>query len=102
MRVRNYLEDAKKHEEVFRNILRNLEIEERDLSLDEIYRRYSNGILDFRVGPYADPIITLSHDEALFGSQNIGFLSGRGNIAKYKIGENNSVSFISNPLVWMS
>jgi len=41
---RNYLEDAKKHEEVFRNILISLGKDEKELTVNEIYEKYSTGV----------------------------------------------------------
>lgn len=106
---RNYLEEARKHEEVFRNILRVIEREEEDLTLEEIYTRYSTGnrygkwtILDFKVGPSDDKLVKLLEDEALFSSQDIAMLSGSGKVSKYKIKKDNSVEFDSNISVWMS
>lgn len=106
---RNYLENAKKHEEVFRNILRSRKVEEGGLTLDEVHKRYSEGerygkwtILDFIVGPSNDLGARLSENEALFASQNIATLSGSGSVAKYKVNPDNSVEFDSNISAWMS
>jgi len=108
---RNYLDDAKKYEEVFRNILRSLDKEELDLELqlEEIYKKYSTGnrygiwtILDFRKGPFDSLSVKFSENEVLFASQNIAFLSGHGRIDKYRVKENNSVEFDSNISFWVS
>ena len=106
---RNYLEDAKKHEEVFRGILRSVGVEEEGQTLDEIYTKYSEGnrygiwtILDFRKGPSDDLWAKLSENEALFASQDIATLSGHGRVDKYKVKQDNSVEYDSNITVWMS
>ena len=107
--TRNYLNDARKYEEVFRNILRVIGREEEELTVDDIYEKYSTGdrygiwtILDFRMGPSDDLGARLSENEAFFASQNIATLSGSGRVDKYKVKQNNSVEFDSNVSVWMS
>ena len=109
--IRDYFNEARKHEEVFRNILRSLREGEIDLesSLEEIFEEYSTGnrygkwtILDFRVGPYEDSQAKIPKNEALFASEDIAMLSGSGSIAKYKVKPNNSVEFDSNISVWRS
>lgn len=109
MPSRDYLEDAKKHEEVFRGILRSMEKEEKGLTVEEIYQKYSEGnrygvwtILDFKRGPSKDLVAKLSKNEALFASENIATLSGHGRVDKYRIGKDNSVEFDSNITFWMS
>lgn len=107
MNRRRYLEDAKKHEEVFRNILRSRKVKEEGLTLEEIYKRYSEGdrygkwtILDFRRGPFGHLGIKLSENEALFASQDMAALSGDGSVAKYIVKQGNSVEFDSNICFW--
>jgi len=110
MKVRNYLEDAKQHEQVFRNILKIRKVEEEKLTLEEIYKRYSGGnrygiwtILDFKMGPYNHSLETkFSENEALFASEDIAMMSGRGSIDKYRVNRDNSVEFDSNISFWMS
>ena len=106
---RNYLEDARKHEEVFRSILTSAGVEGEGLTLDEIYTKYSEGnrygiwtILDFRRGPSNDLAAKLSENEALFASQDIAGLSGYGGAGKYKVKPDNSVEYDSTITVWMS
>ncbi len=106
---RNYLEDARTHEQVFRNILRSVGKNNEKLTLDEIYETYSIGnrygrwtILDFNMGPIKDLLIDISENEAIFVSENIATLSGSGRVAKYKIKQDNFVEFDSNVTVWMS
>ena len=104
--LNDYLEDAKENEEVFRNILRSKEIDERELTIEEIYKKYSCGsecgkgtILYFKRGPFDD--LKISKDEAIFASKDItpGLL-GWGTITKYRIKSDNSVEFDSNVSVW--
>ena len=108
-KVRDYLPNAREHEEVFRNILRSRKVVEEGLTLDEIYQRYSEGdrygiwtILDFRRGPHKSGLTELTENEALFASQDIAILSGHGSVAKYKVNQDNSVEFDSNISAWMS
>lgn len=110
---RNYLEDAKKHEEVFRNILRNLKIRPESLDpespLEQIFEKYSTGsrygiwtILDFKRGPSDEGLAKLSDNEALFASEDIACLSGSGRVDKYKVKPDNSIEFDSNIINWRS
>ena len=103
-----YLNEARKYEEVFRNILRSMGKDEGELTVDEIYEKHSTGkrhgiwtILDFRMGPSNDNL-ELAEDEALFASEDIAILSGSGRIDKYKVKKDNSIEFDSNISVWMS
>ena len=105
----NYLEEAKKHEEVFRGILRIIGKEEDGLTLEEIYSKYSEGnrygiwtILNFRRGPSDTLLAKLSENEALFASEDIAGLSGHGRLDKYRVKQDNSVEYDSNISVWMS
>lgn len=101
---RNYLEDAKAHEEVFRGILNIAGKREKfaieKLTMEELYSRYSEGnrlrkwtIIDFRVGPFDGLDTKLSENEALFAIENrdelpppkSGVVSGYYSVAKYKI-----------------
>ncbi len=111
--ARDYTDDARKHEQVFRNILSLLEAESRgikpDTPLEEIFQRYSAGerhgkwtILDFRVGPFENMWTRLSESEALFASEDIASLSGSGRVDKYDIKPDGSVKLNSNITVWMS
>jgi hypothetical protein len=110
---RNYLDDARKYEQVFRNILRSLGAESRgvkpDTPLEKIFQEYSTGdrygkwtILDFRVGPFENPFTRLSENEALFASEDIASLSGSGRADKYRIKPDGSVELDSNITLWRS
>ena len=141
-KIEDYFEDARKHEEVFRNILRDvkrkLDLEEVEMKswyqrifslkemqehekiqkdkrlnpeapLEEIFEKCSKGnrygiwtILDFKVGPYETPQAKLLENEALFASEDIALLSGKGSLEKYKINKDNSVEFDSYISKWMS
>jgi len=115
-RVRDYREDAKANEEVFRNILRGMHPDhlkamelDPEALIDEIFEKYSMGnrygiwtILDFRMGPHDDPLETLAEDEALFSAEDIACLSGQGSTQKYKVRPDGSVEFDSNILSWRS
>lgn len=110
MIVRNYLDEVRKHEEIFRNILRSLKIKSLDTeaSLEDIFEKYSKGmviykgtIFDFRVGPYESPLAKISENEALFSHQDLVAI-GQGRIDKYKIKPNNSIEFDSNIQSWRS
>lgn len=110
---RDYLNDARKHEEVFRNILRSLsegfDIRDVEDSLEDIFQKYSEGnrygrwtILDFCRGPYDRVPTKLSDNEAILASENMIALSGSGRVSKYIVNDDKSVLFDSNISVWMS
>lgn len=107
--VEDYLKNAKENEIIFRNILDEFGIKNKENSLDEIYKKYSLGdrngiftILNFKTGPQEETLEKISAGEAIFSSQNISFLSGFGATRKYKINKDSSVEYIENTNVWMS
>ena len=95
---RNYLKDAKRHEQVFRNILRSVRVKEEGLSVEEIYQDHSQRgrdvwdttVLDFMKGP--SDLEQLSKNEALFARRN--GITIRAD--KYMIKHDGSVEYDSN------
>lgn len=113
--VRNYLDHARMHEEIFRNVLKdinkNFVKEGIDLKapLEEIFQKYSAGdrygkwtILDFKRGPYNCHILQINKNEAIISYQNIAILSGSGQIDKYLINPDDSVIYKSTVFSWIS
>lgn len=94
-----YMEAAKRHETVFRMILDAYGKDHKDLSIEEVCRKYSSGdrygiwtILDFKEvesGIYE------------FSEEDIALLSGYGATVLFKI-ENGEVKHLKNISVWMA
>lgn len=96
---KNYLEVAKKHELAFRAILDVYKITHQDLSIEEIYNKYSEGD---RYGIWT--ILDFSETEDgcfIFSSEDIATLSGSGRTDLWKIWEDKA-TFIKNTSMWMS
>ena len=103
MSLPDYLERARRNEEIFRNVLRNFEVQQSlnpSLSLKEIFNIFSTGnrtgkwtIVDFRVGPYQENDISLKENEALLSLEELDENSGFYRIEKYQIKENKKVEF---------
>ena len=102
--LENYLEEAKKHEVVFRLILdrfKKWDVDQEGLSIEEIYTKYSTGkrygvwtILCFKeVEPNSNVFE--------FGWEDIAVLSGSGSVDLYTV-ENGQLSGIKNIEWWMS
>ena len=114
--VRNYLKDAKRHETVFRNILRSYSKEFRNSAgidpeapVKEIFESFSAGdrcgkwtILNFKRGPYDDSLLQLTENDAIIATENVATLSGSGRIDKYRIKSDGSVEFDINITSWLS
>jgi hypothetical protein len=114
--VREYLDDAVKHEEVFRNLLRTFDEDfkkseglDPEASLEQIFQEYSAGdrygkwtIFDFRRGPYEDKFVNLTGNEALLATGSIAILSGYGKVDKYLINKDDSVVYEGSIASWMS
>ena|SRR3989344_436402 len=110
----NYYDAARQNEEVFRNVLRDLKTNrdkrpmgcyipenlESELSLDEIFRMYSEGnrIGQFTITTFA----RLSRDVATIGFRDVAPLSGCGAELEYLVKEDNSVEYRRPVLTMMS
>lgn len=95
----NYIEEAKKHEVVFRMLLDMHDASHKDLSIEEIYKEYSEGnrcgiwtILDFK---------QTEENIFFFAWEDVAFMSGFGRADLYKL-ENEKISLLKNESVWMS
>jgi hypothetical protein len=95
----NYIECAKKNENIFRLILDEHKKEHQGLTIEQIYEKYSDGrrygiwtILDFK---------ELEPNKFEFSSEDIAMLSGRGSSRKYTI-EDGKLKYIGSGMVWMS
>ena len=82
--VRNYLPVAKANEAVFRNILRDLKTKEipyvpnnleTEAPLEEIFQRYSGGLLRFQI---TDFTVSEQAKQAKIDFEKVGCLSGGG------------------------
>ncbi len=95
----NYISEAKKHEAQFRLILDQFNVDHANMSINEIYEKYSDGDRD---GKWT--IINFYEEEEgvfLFSSEDIAFLSGRGSSDSWKIEDGRAVK-IGSKVVWMS
>ncbi len=107
-RLIDYKETAEQHEEVFRNVLRDMRQRSpfcpRDFnpddSIDNIVEKYSTGdrygkftITDFAIGPTKDRLVELAEREAFIDVQDVACMSGGGHSFVYEIQENDSVRF---------
>ena len=117
-RIPEFYEDAKEHEDVFRNMVRDLGSRvdivpkglDPDLPLDGLLAAYSPedrsqrvgkfSIIDFRVGPY--PRMGLDDDEALISVEDIAALSGSGYTLKYLVNPDKSVRYEGRLASWRS
>jgi hypothetical protein len=95
----NYLVEAKKHETAFRAILDKYKIPHQDLTIEEIYNKYSEGnrygiwtILDF---------YEKEEGVFLFSNEDIEWMSGSGRIDLWKLEDGKAVHF-KNESFWMS
>lgn len=95
---KNYTEQAKKHESAFRLILDKFQVPHKDLTVEQIYQKYSEGqrsgiwtILDFYE----------KEGNFVFASEDIAFMSGRGSEEVWKI-EDGKAIHVKNEMVWMS
>ena len=98
--MENYLEEAKKHEKEFRCILDTFDFfPNKDLSLEEVYKIYSEGI---RMGRWT--IISFSKREDglfSFSFKNTAPLSGLGRKDLWKV-ENGVAKQFQNESYWRS
>ncbi len=95
----NYLEEAKKHETTFRAILDKYKIPHQDMTVEEIYKKYSEGD---RYGIWT--ILNFFENEDgifSFSNEDIGCMSGGGRIDLWKI-ENGKAVHFKNEGVWLS
>lgn len=95
----NYLEAAKSNEKIFRLILDKFKVNHSELSVEEIYDKYSEGdrygkwtILDFKE---TEP------DLFYFAVENIAFLSGSGRADIWTLVDG-ELRHIKNQGQWMS
>lgn len=105
MLVQDYYQTARENEAVFRNVLRDLRDQrtkrpmgqyvpedlETEARLDEIFKRYSEGI---RLGIFT--ITSFSRPEktkATIGFEDVAILSGGGAELEYLVKEDNSVEY---------
>ena len=113
----DYLETAREHEELFRNVLRDMRqrssICPKDFNPDEpvekIFEKYSTGrrygiftICDFAVGPVNTGLVELAEKEALIDVEDIACMSGHGYSLVYEFNEDDSVRFKKKTNVRMS
>jgi hypothetical protein len=97
----NYLEEAKEHEKVFRLFLDKFKVPHQDLTLEEIYKRYSEGnrngvwtILNFKKVLGGANIFYFSHED-------VAFMSGGGRADFWKV-KDDTITFVNNESIWMS
>lgn len=105
---RDYRQDAQRNEQLFRNVLTDMqkrsEICPQDFnpneSIDKIFEMHSTGerygrftICDFVVGPHKSSLFELAEGEALVDIEDMAFLSGEGYSLIYNVREDNSVRF---------
>lgn len=97
--MKNYIETAKNNETIFRLILDEFGVEHKDLSIEEIYTKYSEGR---RYGIWT--ILNFEEKETNifeFSNQNIALLSGSGRTDLWTI-EDNKLKHLKNIIMWMS
>lgn len=97
--MKNYIETAKNNETIFRMILDKFEIEHEQLSIEEIYNKYSESD---RYGLWT--ILNFEEKEPNvfeFSSQSMVVLSGRGRTDLWTI-ENNELKHVKTIMSWMS
>ena len=97
--MKNYIETAKKHETIFRMILDKFGVTHKDLSIEEIYKKFSDGD---RLGVWT----ILEFEEVRpnvfqFSSEDIAFLSGSGRTDLWTIA-NDELKHLGNIDIWMS
>lgn len=117
MDARDYKKDAEQHEQLFKNVLRDMqqrcEICPEDFNPDEpidrIFERYSTGdrygkftICDFEVGPNTGGLVELAEQEALIDVEDIACMSGYGYSLVYEVQNDKSVRFSRKEFVRMS
>ena len=95
----NYIECAKKNENIFRLILDKYKKEQEGLTIEQIYEKYSEGrrygiwtILDFK---------ELEPNIFEFSSEDIAMLSGRGSSERFTM-EDGMLKHVGSGMRWMS
>ena len=116
MNENDYKKTAEQHEELFKNVLRDMQNRceicpknfNPDEPIDKIIERYSTGerygkftICDFVVGP-SKGLVELAENEVLIDVEDIACMSGYGYSLVYKVQKDNSVNFNRKDLVRMS
>jgi hypothetical protein len=97
--MKNYIQAAKDNEIIFRMILDKFNVEHKDLSIDEIYTKYSEGR---RYGIWT--ILKFEEKEPNvfeFSNENIAALSGIGRTDLWTI-EDDKLKHVKNVNTWMS
>lgn len=97
--MKNHIQTAKDNETIFRMILDKFGVDNKDLSIDEIYTKYSVGD---RYGIWT--ILNFEEKEPNvfeFSSEDIAFMSGNGRTDLWTI-ENDKLKHVKNISVWMS
>jgi len=99
MKGNNYIECANKNESIFRLILDELNVPHQGMTIEEIYKQYSEGrrngiwtILGFKE---VEPNIFE------FSSEDVAVMSGGGSSDKYTV-ENGKLKRVGNIMSWMS
>ncbi len=95
---KNYTETAKANEKLFRLILDEFKIPHRELTIEEIYKKYSEGN---RYGIWT--ILNFEEKDGMFefSYENIATLSGRGGSKKYTM-EGEELKYLGSGMRWMS
>ena len=108
MNTSDYKRTAEQHEELFRNVLRDMKQRceicpegfNPDEPIDRIFERYSTGdrfgrftICDFAVGPNSEGLVELTEQEALIDVEDIARMSGYGYSLVYEVQKDKSVKF---------
>jgi len=108
----NYLQIARSHEEVFRNVLRDLrdnraqrpmglylpENLETDAGLEVIFEKYSLGM---RYRRFTITDFTVNEGSATIAFEDVALLSGGGACLKYSV-NGNAVEYVEDEYVFMS
>jgi hypothetical protein len=96
--LENYLEVAKRKEPIFRLILNSLGVENHDMSIEQLYTKYSTGnrrgiwtILSFR---------EVGENLYEFSWEDIAPLSGRGSTDEYSLEPYGKLKRIRNVAWW--
>jgi hypothetical protein len=97
--IQSYLQEAKRNEKAFRSILDKYKVPHKELSVEEIYKKYSDG------DRYGRWTITNFYEKEegvfVFSNENIANLSGSGRTDFYKI-NNGKAIWLKNESLWMS
>lgn len=97
--MKNYIQTAKDNETIFRMILDKFGVDNKDLSIDEIYTKFSVGD---RYGIWT--ILNFEEKKSNifeFSSEDIAVMSGNGSTDLWTI-ENEKLKHVENVSVWMS